>query len=149
MRAPGESWLGRTTPILRAATVVLAWAFWLRQRDSSTVVPPKEPVTAAPAGLKPGAATAALRQQEVGGERFSRAMHALKSAAGPEESRRALAEMHALLSGMSPGAASAIIRDLLRSGVDAPSQLDFRVGPDGFLQQPSSLRVFLLDQLAQ
>ncbi len=149
MRARGESWLGRTTLILLAATGVLAWAFWPRHRDSSTVVPPKEPVTTAPADLRPGAATGALRQREDGREPLSRAIDALKSAAGPEESRRALAQLHGLLSGMSPGAASAAICDLLQSGVDTPSQLDFRVGPDGFLQQPSSLRVFLLDQLAR
>ena len=46
-------------------------------------------------------------------------------------------------------AASEAILGLLESKVDASTYLDFSVGPDGFLKQPSSLRVFLLDHLAR
>lgn len=125
--------------------VVAICVFWTRQRGSSAreekrIATPKEISTAAVARL-PG-------QPENARDRFIKAVDAFKSAAGLD-SRGVFAELHGILSGMSREAASTTLRSLLDSNVDAPSQLDFSVGPDGFLKQPSSLRVFLLDQLGR
>jgi hypothetical protein len=46
-------------------------------------------------------------------------------------------------------AAVAAIRAALQSGLDAPSGLGFKIGAGGGLAEAPSLRVFLLDQLAQ
>jgi len=67
----------------------------------------------------------------------------------PGDSRRPLAELQRSLSAQPPQLASAMIREILHSGADAPTQLDFKVGPNGLLSEAPSLRVFLLDYLAQ
>ena len=149
MRAARQNWLSRTTIILVVAMGMLAWALWTRQRGSGARAPAQETRTSEAANAKTDAVSRASRQPEDDRGRFVKRLDALKSAAGPEDSRKTFAELHAILSGMSREAASATIRGLLDSNTDAPSQLDFSVGPDGFLKQPSSLRVFLLDQLGQ
>ncbi|MCL4181495.1 MAG: hypothetical protein KJ072_27625 [Verrucomicrobia bacterium] len=45
--------------------------------------------------------------------------------------------------------AAAELSELLRSGRDGPTGLEFRVGPGGFLQAAPTLRVWLLDELGR
>jgi hypothetical protein len=144
-----QYWGRILTLLLVAITGIVAWAFWQRQRNSTDGRGAEE--SAATTSAKQRTDTDgdfALRTEAIR-ERFIRAAHMLKSPLNPEETRRIFTELHGLLSGMSREAASALIHAFLDSGVDAPSQLDFSIGSDGFLKQPSSLRVFLLDQLAQ
>jgi hypothetical protein len=73
----------------------------------------------------------------------------LKMAQGSKATGTLFTQWRAALQSSPPETASATIRELLDTREDAPSQLEFAVGPDGFLTQPSSLRVFLLDELAK
>jgi hypothetical protein len=79
--------------------------------------------------------------------RLRQAVEELKDKPRPDRARRLFAELRATLQTLPPEAASATIRDFLDARLDTPSGLEFAVGPDGFLKQPSSLRVFLLDEL--
>lgn len=135
---------GRIT-VLVVAIGVLAWGFWPLHRDA----PRRKSGEESPATLKAGNPNRSLRQTEDVSELFISASDSLKLNPGPAQSRKIFAELHGILSGMSREVASSIIRRLLDSNLDAPSQLDFKVRPDGFLNQPSSLRVFLLDELGQ
>jgi len=63
--------------------------------------------------------------------------------------REQVQELRDLLKTLSPATASGVVRNILDSKVDAATHLSFKVGPDGFLQESPSLRVFLLDYLAQ
>lgn len=86
---------------------------------------------------------------KTGTDEIRAAARALESAKTPDSEKAALARLRSQLSSLPPESASAIIRTFLDSKVDAPTRLEFKVGPDGFLTQPSSLRVYLLDQLAR
>jgi hypothetical protein len=50
---------------------------------------------------------------------------------------------------LPPEVASSNIQDFLASKADAATHLPFKIGPDGLLTESPSLRVFLLDYLAQ
>jgi len=73
----------------------------------------------------------------------------LKTAASPQAARTTLATVRRDLAGMTASQASAAIRKLLDSTQDAPTQMKFGVGADGFLTEAPTLRTFLLDQLAR
>jgi hypothetical protein len=76
-------------------------------------------------------------------------MAALKSAAGPQEVNAALEQLRRALSRLPPDKASALIREFLDSGSDVSTKLQLKLGAGGSLAGVSSLRVFLLDYLAQ
>jgi hypothetical protein len=71
------------------------------------------------------------------------------TAPSPEQSRLILGALREQLERLPKDAASTAIRDFLRAGADAPTGLSFTVGPQGSLVNAPSLRVFLLDYLAQ
>ncbi len=77
------------------------------------------------------------------------AAKSLTGAAEAGSARQVFSQLRTLLSSLPPGAASAVLGEFLDSKSDARSRLEFKVGPNGFLTEPSSLRVFLLDYLAQ
>ena len=60
-----------------------------------------------------------------------------------------LRELRSALRTFPPAAASSVIQNFLDSKSDAPTHLPFKVGPNGFLTESPSLRVFLLDLLTQ
>ncbi len=62
---------------------------------------------------------------------------------------RLLAELREGLSRLPRPAAAALIQEFIEQGMDAKTGLEFKVGANGFLDSAPSLRVFLLDQLAQ
>ncbi len=74
---------------------------------------------------------------------------ALQGAKDATEAHRLLTELRSQLSKLSPGVASTVIRRFLDSGHDSPTHLSFTVSPSGFLNDAPSLRVWLLDYLAQ
>jgi hypothetical protein len=63
--------------------------------------------------------------------------------------RDGLNELRGHLQSFPPAEASRVIREFLDSKVDAPTRLGFKVGPGGALSESPSLRVFLLNCLAQ
>ncbi|MBN2505519.1 MAG: hypothetical protein JXQ71_02375 [Verrucomicrobia bacterium] len=67
----------------------------------------------------------------------------------PATATRQLAELRRFLGGLPPAAAAAAIRAFLDSKADAPTALGFRIRAGGSLEEAPSLRVFLLDYLAQ
>lgn len=60
-----------------------------------------------------------------------------------------IASLRRELDAKSKPAAVRALRDYLERGLDAPTGAEFTVGPDGFLKSWPTLRVFLLDYLAQ
>jgi hypothetical protein len=76
-------------------------------------------------------------------QRLFQAVDLLNTSTREESSRKLFAELRGFLGGLPPELASTAIREFLDGNLDAPSRLGFKVGPDGFLTQRSSLRVFL------
>jgi len=142
-----KRWLGIAGVLL----VCLSALLWFRagQRGSASGnTAPSGP--AALDALSRGAADPQLRTQALAlGESLRALAATLASNTSPEAARDALAELRSELSRLSPEAASDAIQQILDSGVDAPTRLDFKVGKAGFLAQPPTLRTFLLDELAR
>lgn len=67
----------------------------------------------------------------------------------PGAAERRLAELHKLLPTLPADGVVSAIRELLQSNIDASTHADLSVGPGGSVEHASSLRVFLLDYLAQ
>jgi len=82
-------------------------------------------------------------------EPWRKCVASVKTATSPADRRAVLDDFRARLASMPPGAASRLIRDLLDSKEDLPTQLGFTVGADGLLTQAPSLRTFLLNELAR
>ena len=121
-------------PGILALGVVLAVAGWLRQRLDQSPVP-----SAGTPGAEHPAATDPLAPIAL----------AMRKTQAPESLQERLLELRGLLSRMSPESASAAIRGFLDTGTDASTRLDFKLDARGFLTEAPSLRVFLLDYLAQ
>lgn len=77
------------------------------------------------------------------------AVESVRRAADRQERMHALAVLRAELTGLSKSNALQAVLELLRSGGDAPTGLEFGIGGDGFLASAPTLRVFLLDYLAR
>ena len=66
------------------------------------------------------------------------------------EARRLLKELRDFLGTLPPEMAAAVMAEFLSNQtLDSPTGLEFAVGANGFLDDPSSLRVALLDWLLQ
>ena len=70
-----------------------------------------------------------------------------RNPASPGANLVVLTELRSRLASLPREEAVAVIRSVLRSGLDAPTGLDLKPGPKGTLNSAPSLRVFLLDQL--
>jgi hypothetical protein len=81
----------------------------------------------------------------------SSAATVLKMAAGrpTEVGRATLEELRRHIASLPTNAASREIREALDSRTDAPTGMEFKLAANGALAQAPTLRVFLLDQLAQ
>jgi len=77
------------------------------------------------------------------------ALRNLRSTRDPAEAQARLEGLRRSLQGLPPNVAAAGIRAFLDSKADAASHGQFKVGVGGFLTECPSLRVFLLDYLAQ
>ena len=82
-------------------------------------------------------------------ESLQAAIRGLTGVPHRELTKQTLADLHRELLALPPVAASAVIRDFLATKADAPTGLEFKLRPDGFLSTPPTLRVLLLDLLAQ
>lgn len=135
--------------VLVAALGVLVWARWPQGRGLPKGSRPPAPATRAPAGATNSTADRPPPQTDARRSLLLRAAQDLKSSSGAESSRKIFADLRRTLAALPNEVASARIREALDSGADAPSRLGFTIGRDGFLKDPSSLRVFLLDYLGQ
>jgi hypothetical protein len=135
--------------VLAGALVAVCGTFWLsrpsgRQGDPTQTTPRRtEPsVTMDPAGtnrLPAPSVSAAVTDTQ-------RNLSTSRDAAA---NQRQLDELRRVLATAPPASASAALREFLEAKADAPTGLAFKVGADGFLTDHPTLRVFLLDQLAQ
>jgi hypothetical protein len=80
---------------------------------------------------------------------LSGAAQRLRFAADAQAARRVFTELRDELRKLDKAAAQRAILAALDSGADAPSGLGFVVGPGGSLKEAPSLRVFLLDHVAE
>jgi hypothetical protein len=82
-----------------------------------------------------------------GGNPIRRTLAAMQAAKGGH--RQSLADLRGQLARLPRAQAAKAIRDFLEDGADQATGLDFAVGGDGWLKSAPTLRVFLLDYLAQ
>jgi hypothetical protein len=73
----------------------------------------------------------------------------LQTAPDAAATRKQLAELRATLSALPTNEAVAVIRQFLDSKADASTQLGFKVGSGGLLDESPTLRTFLLDEMTR
>jgi hypothetical protein len=123
----------------------LAWWWWGRPHPQPPSNRPPADASVAPSKEAVRAAT----QAPGVGQSLLSASRRLREAKDPGAARLCFDQLRQTLAAAGPKAASAAIAHFLDSGANAPSHTDFKVGPGGFLETPSSLRVFLLDEWAR
>lgn len=121
-----------TIVILAGVVLVATMITWrLRQQRAVSTTEAKQPTTAdVQARLQIAAAD-------------------LIAASDAQAAGRKLAELRTTLLTLPAQAATTAIREVLQSNIDAPTRMDLAPGPGGVLEHAPSLRVFLLDYLAQ
>ena len=76
------------------------------------------------------------------------ALSSLRAAAGAEESRKILVNLHAYLKSLPPDVAASVITGFLADPAgDAPTRIEFTIGNNGSLSGQPTLRIALLDWL--
>lgn len=125
--------------------IALTLCLWVFRRNG--VAPTGE----TPADQRTGEARTSLRHSPNTPlpSEFETAIQGIRATGDPAAVHAQLHELKTLLQNLSPDAASVAIQNFLDSKADATTHLPFRIGPDGFLTESPSLRVFLLDYLAQ
>ena len=134
--------------VLVALVGLCALSFWLwhgRHSAPTKLARPSQPAQAKNAPVLPPTNVA----DAAGGPRLEAARATLAATTAPEIARKELDELRRYLSTLPPPAAVAAIRQFLDARQDVPTGLGFAIGPDGFLTGAPSLRIFLLDYLAQ
>jgi hypothetical protein len=140
--------------LIRVASVLViaALAAWHWHRNAEKTPPvatasvvtnlTSSPITSAipiAATIPPAATNAALQK----------AYASFQTAPDAVTARRLLAELRAALSAMPKNEAVAAIKQFLDSKADAATQLGFKVGKNGLLDDAPTLRTFLLDEMAR
>ena len=138
----------RTVLVVTALVTLLGLAIWWRPQEHQTSPAHNEAFPAPPAPALRRSERNPPRDTTLGHDLLT-AAEALKTVDGPEGARKQFANLRSQLAASPPEVASTAIREFLDSRIDAPSQLDLAIAPNGFLKESSSLRVFLLDYLAQ
>ncbi len=127
---------------------LMATAFWVRVGRAPG--PPVLEPAVQPRRNSNGNAPAQTPAGELEAKsRLHSTLVALQNAATPHDVAIILVELRRLLSTLPPDVASATIREFLDSKSDASTRLEMKIGADGLLAEAPSLRVFLLDSLAQ
>jgi hypothetical protein len=122
---------------------LLVLAVWYGRSLRPTQPPPTRAPDLAP--VKPPEPVIKVEAQP----QIAKASDALKASSSAEASRLLLKDLQSSLAGQSREAAVASIRQFLDSGGDAPTRLGFKIGAKGLLTEAPTLRVYLLDYLAQ
>jgi hypothetical protein len=126
--------------------VVLFWSLW----PGGFKVPVDSPSTPGQSTRSTGQepeARISLVQEHRPLECLAASLAALRSVRSPQDGRSIIAALKRHLSSLPSELASATIQEFLDTHQDASTQLDFVIGPDCFLKESPSLRVFLLDYL--
>jgi hypothetical protein len=132
---------GMTTTV--ACIAVLAVGFvWLRTAKRAIQTQPLGVKSEQGSQREPAALPPTIRPMLDGAARKFRE-------GDPSAARIKCEELRRALLAFPTNAAATAIRDFLDSRADAATGLSFKVGTDGFLTESPSLRVFLLDYLAQ
>jgi hypothetical protein len=139
MRLFGKSAGGPIT--IFVVVTIAAVALWWNERGERPSLPRTEPTKEVANSLSDGTVEAP--------DRIKRTASVLVTNTGGDAARRSLEELKSYLAGLPHQAAASATLNVLRSGVDAPTGLTFTIGPGGMLSASPSLRVFLLDYLAQ
>jgi len=128
-----------------AGLAAVTFSLWVLQRrstqasqHSSLSQPAAEGRVDAPSGESAGVSLS-----------FQAAIRRIRETSDPAVVRDRLNELRAYLERLSPEVASTTIGEFLDSGVDAATHLGFKIGPTGLLTESPTLRVVLLDYLAQ
>src|ERR1043166_8070359 len=99
-------------------------------------------------GLHTASASGTTKTTSIAPE-IAAAARSLKSGSDSKDSAQCLGRLRNHLKSLGAEAASVAVQHALDSGADATTQLGFVLSPDGTLKEAPSLRVFLLDYLAQ
>jgi hypothetical protein len=137
-------WLGLA--LLAIAAGILGLYFWERQEPDGAKTSELEQMKRLTNPLESSVSSdnsSPLFQE------FNEFMAALGKSRTPEQARMVLTKMRAHLASLEPALASRTIREFLDFHEDASTHLGFVIGPNGFLLEAPSGRVFLLDLLAQ
>ncbi len=137
--APQNLKFKRQTILFLTGLVVTAWCLWFAIGAKPQHAGPPAPKSVPQAGQTNQSTPVDLEG----------IIPSLAGVARPQDSIAALASLRLYLSSLPPEIASAKIREFLDSGRDVPTRLGFKLGPNGLLAEAPSLRVFLLDYLAQ
>jgi len=126
-----------------AFVAVLAVVFWSGRSPSKT--------NSTKVNSSLGKQTNSLAQPSAmhAGDRLRSHIDELLRTEDPAQVRSGLLALQQKLSSLRPDLASSIVRSFLDSGADVPTQLGFKIGPEGQLKEAPSLRVFLLDYFIQ
>ncbi len=136
---------------LAVGVLVAVLIVWQTHRKTGTP-------TASPISLNPPPSnsiskpnTAAIKHDPADplSARLSEATKSLQESHDAGKSRQQLAELRRAISSADAAQASVAIRGFLDSGIDSPTGAEFQLGAGGSLVNSGSLRVFLLDLLAQ
>jgi hypothetical protein len=129
------------------AALVVAGGWWALGRFHVTAPAPAPRESRPLAVLRPPAPSATDPSEAKA--RLQASAEALQRPGGSQNVHRLLDDLRRSLTAMPPEEASAVIREFLDTKVDAASGSDFKISPDGSLAESPTLRVFLLDCLAQ
>ena len=152
MQSQGERaryWLW--VAVLAVAALLTILAFRRFRRAAEPVGPVPETFTAKSSNSIPAALTNAARPGP-SDELYQKLLAtgaSLKAAQNTPVLQRQLAELRQTLSAAGRQQASDVIRRFLEAGTDAPTGSGFELGGGGSLVNSPSLRVFLLDLLAE
>ncbi|MDA1275796.1 MAG: hypothetical protein O2960_17390 [Verrucomicrobia bacterium] len=130
-----------------AITVFLASVLYLRRNGTPA---PQVPSPGVSQNLRqPTSATSSTDRQQDVLNSLHGAIQALRKSGSAQSSRRILSELAASLAAVPHEDASTAIQEILASGIDVQTQIEFEVGEGGRLNGANTLRVFLLDFLGQ
>lgn len=142
-----RSWL---VAALAIAALVAALGVWWNRRLAESPTVPAISSNPSVSNSAPDPKSAVIRPNP-SNRLFASLVEACISLQGGQDgrkSRQQLADLRQVLSAANAAGASAAIRQFLDSGTDSPTGDAFRLGPGGSLVGAPSLRVFLLDLLA-
>lgn len=146
MKSPGQRWIGIALATGLVVALGLGIGLWFKQRPTGP-----EPEGKGPPALTGISNTTALAAAKEAATRQLLAQVAarLESSSNAPTARQLLDSLRQALSELEPGSASALIREFLKRGQDASTKMEFAVGAHGWLDSASTLRVWLLDELAK
>lgn len=133
----------RATTVIVGLASIAALCVWTLRREGSDL-------TSVSISDQPTAATGRTVESTVPvSPEIQTTIQHIRAASDPAVIHDLLQELRSRLRGLPRSGASGTIQNLLDSKADAVTRAPFKIGSGGFLMESPSLRVFLLDHLAQ